>query len=216
MHAGTIHSYSTDTVPSEAFLDGTTGLQTSYRRAGPAEGFRVATSVRAQRRTVVGMMQSNKSMQWKAAAFVLAQILVMNHAVLDSVLARVWDACKTSSLFKHDTWEPGLVVISWFTFTIFWCATCNHLKQICFQRSIGHRRGFRMQQFSMMLCISDCESLPIIESPLSKSSRCYFAASRVDQWQGFSLQRISHVSEMYTGTHSTTTFHRPNSTEYSN
>ena len=44
-------------------------------------------------------------------------------ACLDSVVACVWDSCKSSVLFRHDSWEPGVVAVVWTVCLGCWCAT---------------------------------------------------------------------------------------------
>lgn len=40
---------------------------------------------------------------------------------LDSAVSSVWDVCLRSSLFRHESWEPLVVAVSWILFSIFWC-----------------------------------------------------------------------------------------------
>jgi hypothetical protein len=46
---------------------------------------------------------------------------IIHYRSLDAIVAQVWEHCKASALFRHETWEPGLVVVSWVVFTAFWC-----------------------------------------------------------------------------------------------
>lgn len=72
-----------------------------------------------------------KALQWQIAAFLLSQVVIVNHAMIDAALAQVWQLCRASSWFKHDTWEPGLVVLVWPLFTAFWYVSASSRQRIC-------------------------------------------------------------------------------------
>ena len=59
----------------------------------------------------------------RAMALAGCAVLAMCQSELDSHIARLWDVCKASALFRHDSWEPGVVGVTWTFAFFFWCAT---------------------------------------------------------------------------------------------
>ena len=45
---------------------------------------------------------------------------------VDLAITSIWSLCKSSSLFRHDSWEPSCVVVSWSLITAFWCVQIGH------------------------------------------------------------------------------------------
>lgn len=54
-----------------------------------------------------------------AAGIGLAMLPPVSTAA-DAQLAMLWKHCWHSSIFRHDSWEPGVVIICWPLFMAFW------------------------------------------------------------------------------------------------
>lgn len=89
----------------------------------------------------------------QALAAVLCTAAFVNARVLDAITASVWDYCKVSAIFQHDTWEPGLVVVVWLVFTGCWCVDLESLtytaesklgKSLILTTAASHRKNLHL------------------------------------------------------------------------
>lgn len=74
-------------------------------------------------------MQLGTQRLLQALAGVLCVAAFVYSSALDHLTSRTWDHCKASAAFRHDTWEPGLVIVLWPIYTTGWCVSvlfCEH------------------------------------------------------------------------------------------
>ena len=67
-------------------------------------------------------MQLEAEHGFQALAAVLCSVAYLHSSRLDDVVAGVWERCKTSVLFRRDSWEPGVVSVVWTVCLGCWCA----------------------------------------------------------------------------------------------
>ena len=72
----------------------------------------------------------NPTCKWlRLLASIAVGLLCLPHvsSAVNSQLAALWQVCKHSSIFRHDSWEPGVVIVCWPLFMAFWCARKLHV-----------------------------------------------------------------------------------------
>ena len=64
----------------------------------------------------------------RVLALAALMLCIVRHAQMDSALAATWRWCRASAWFRHDSWEPFVVILAWPVFSAFWCGPAAQMQ----------------------------------------------------------------------------------------